>query len=164
MKIKGNKIQRLFKFLYLKLSRIKGSAQKIALSFGLGVFIGVMPGIGPVGAVVSASILKLNKLAAFLGSIVTNTWVSFLSIFLSIKIGSFFSGADYQSAYKEWLNFINGFNLSSIPKIFSLSAFFPFIIGYVVISLIAGILAYVTAFILIKSMRRRRLRQTPEKI
>lgn len=49
-KKKLNRIARLFKIVYFKLHRINDSPMKIAAGFGLGVFVGVMPGMGPVVA------------------------------------------------------------------------------------------------------------------
>jgi uncharacterized protein (DUF2062 family) len=40
-KKEGNRLQRFFKFLYLKLFRINDSPQRIALGFGAGAFMGI---------------------------------------------------------------------------------------------------------------------------
>lgn len=50
---KKNRILRLLKLIYIKLFRINDTPQKIAQGFGLGVFLGILPGTGPIAAAVS---------------------------------------------------------------------------------------------------------------
>jgi len=83
---------RFFKVLYLKLFRIDDSPHKIALGFGLGVFLGVMPGMGLIAALAIAIIIKVNRIAALLGSILTNTWLSIPVFFLAVRTGSAVTG------------------------------------------------------------------------
>ncbi|MDD5669514.1 MAG: DUF2062 domain-containing protein, partial [Candidatus Omnitrophica bacterium] len=75
MTVKKNKLARFFKFIYLKIFRINDTPRKIAFGFGLGVFLGILPGTGPVASVIVAAFLHANKAAALLGSLITNTWL-----------------------------------------------------------------------------------------
>ena len=94
-----NKIVRLAKLVYLKLFRINDSPLKIALGFGLGVFVGVMPGIGPVIALLLAFLFRVNRVSAFLGSVLFNTWVGLIALLLAVKIGSAVKGLNYSEVY-----------------------------------------------------------------
>ena len=97
-----SRISRFFKALYLKIFRIDDSPQKIALGFGLGVFLGVMPGMGPIAALAIAFLLKANRASALLGSILTNTWLSIPVFFLAVKTGAVVTGSSHEVIRSEW--------------------------------------------------------------
>lgn len=158
MRIKGslnNKIVRLFKFLYIKLFRIHDSPQRIALGFGLGVFSGIFPGTGPVAALTLAFILKVNRASALLGALITNTWLSFITLLLAIKLGSGILNVNWQEVYNNWIHLLSNFRWAGLFKISVLKIIFPVIAGYVVIGLLLGIIAYaVTLIIILRSKHK----------
>lgn len=89
MKKKNNKFfLRTFKYLYLKLFRTNDTPQRIAFGLGIGVFLGIMPGAGPLAALIAATFLRANRAAAIAGAFLTNTWTSFLIFILSVKVGA----------------------------------------------------------------------------
>jgi len=79
------KIVRFLKIIYRKLVIINDTPQKIAQGFGLGVFLGVLPFFGPIAALVLSSLFRMNKAAAILASLLTNSWISVVTFLLSVK-------------------------------------------------------------------------------
>lgn len=159
MKKKGklaNSILRFFKLVYLKLFRINDTPQKIAMGLGLGVFLGVMPGTGPLAALLFAFILNINRASALLGSILTNTWLSIPTFLLSIKIGAAILGLNYADIYKEWTALVSNFRLATLFKLSIYKVILPIMVGYLIVSLFIGILAYLAVLILIKVIRHKR--------
>ena len=127
-----NKLKRLFSYLYGKLFRLNDSPQRIAIGFGFGVFLGMLPGTGPVASLVMAALLRVNKAAALLGSLLTNTWLSLVCLFLAIKSGDWIFGSKHSGI----------FNL-----------IMPVLAGYFIISLGLGILAF---FLILTYLKFRR--------
>jgi uncharacterized protein len=164
MKIKGNlksKIARFFRFLYIKLFRINDSPQRIALGFGLGVCLGIFPGTGPVAALTLAFVFKVNRASALLGALITNTWVSFITLLLAIKSGSGILGIEWQEVYNNWIYLLGNFSWRDLFKFSALKIILPVIAGYAVIGLLLGIMAYAVMLIIILRSKHKR---NPKKI
>lgn len=153
-KKEGNKLQRFFKYIYLKLFRINDTPQKIALGFGLGVFLGILPGTGPIAALCCAFIFRLNRAAAFLGSLLTNTWLSIVTFALSVKIGAFVMNLEWQKVYQDWGVFLKDFHWANLFKLGVLEIALPVLAGYLIISLCAGILGYIISWIAVIQIRK----------
>ncbi|MBU1727661.1 MAG: DUF2062 domain-containing protein, partial [Candidatus Omnitrophica bacterium] len=117
MKKIKNKILRFFRFLYLKLFRINDSPQKIALGLGLGVFLGILPGTGPIASLSLAFVFRINRASALLGSLLTNTWLSFVTFILAIKIGSFMLKLNWQETYSQYSEFLKSFHWADLFKL-----------------------------------------------
>lgn len=158
-KNKNNKILRFFKLLYLKLFRINDTPGKVAFGLGLGVFSGIMPGTGPLAALFLAFVFRANRASALLGSLLTNTWVSFLTFILAIKIGSGIFGVCWRDLQLEWDIFLKGFHLQNLFKLSILKTILPVAIGYIVIAFCSGVLAYLCALIIIKNAKRLKLKR-----
>jgi len=139
---KSNNIPRFLKLIYLKLFRIHDTPQKIALGVGMGVFLGILPGTGPIAAIFMAFVLRVNRAAALLGSLATNTWLSIVTFFLSIKIGSSIIGVHWQDVHRNWLEFLKDFKFINLFKLTTLEIVLPVIVGYFVVSFCLGIIAY----------------------
>jgi len=152
---KGNKILRSLKFIYHKVFRINDSPQKISLGFGLGVFLGILPGTGPIASLVLATFLRVNRASALLGSIITNTWLSLVTFVFSVKIGSFILGIKPQTIRAGWEGLISDFSWGSLLKVSSLKIALPVFLGYVITGLAAGILAYLLVTLILRIRRQR---------
>ena len=73
-------IQRSFRYYYLRVTRQRGTPENIALGMAIGVFIGLLIPVGQiVVAVLGATILKANRVTAFIG-----TWISNPATFMII--------------------------------------------------------------------------------
>jgi len=118
----------LLRQFFIKLFKINDTPQKIALGFGIGVFLGIIPGAGMLAALVIASFLHINRAAAILGSLLTNTWTTLLTTILSIKIGSTILGLKWQEVYKGWLNLLKDFQWGNLFKLSILKIILPILI------------------------------------
>lgn len=157
----GNKnfpasILRFFKLIYLKLFRINDTPQKIAVGFGLGVFLGVMPGMGPIAALFFAFVLRVNRAAALLGSILTNTWLSIPVFLLSVKTGSMVLGLSYADAYREWSAFLKDFHWIKLLQLSVYKILAPVLTGYLIVSFCIGLLAYAGSLAIAKYVKRKK--------
>ncbi|TRZ95086.1 DUF2062 domain-containing protein [bacterium] len=148
-----NKIFIFLRLIYRKLFYINDTPQKIALGFGLGVCLGIIPSTGPLAALLVSSILRVNRASALLGSLLTNTWLSIATFLLSIKIGSAIIKVDYLQVYRQWqlcLTCKSWFNLFSFPVI---KLALPVILGYFIIAFSLGFLAYLLTLCIITILR-----------
>jgi len=145
--------------IYLKLFRINDTPGKVAFGLGLGVFSGILPGTGPLAALFLAFILRANRASALLGSILTNTWISFLTFVLALKVGAGVFGVNWRDLQLEWDVFIKSFHWKNLLETSILKIIFPVVVGYIVIAFCLGALAYLCALIIIKSVRGQRLKR-----
>ena len=151
-----NRILRFFKIIYLKLFRINDNPQKIAMGIGLGVFLGIMPGTGPIAALFFAFLLKINKASALLGSVITNTWLSIPMFLLSVKAGSLATGLKYADICAVWNNFLKDFRWIELLHASVYKIIFPILTGYFIVSLVMGVFAYGFTLIILKRMKKKK--------
>ncbi len=149
-------ILKFSKTLYKKLVKINDTPHKIALGFGLGAFLGFMPGVGPIAALLLAFLLKFNRAAALLGCVLTNTWLSLVIFLISVKIGAAVTGLDWHLVKDEWSNLWQNFHWQGISQLSSFEIIGPVMIGYLSISIVAGILAYFVAFAVARMRKHRK--------
>lgn len=152
-KEKANSIFKFFKIIYSKLFRINDAPQKIALGLGIGVFSGILPGTGPIAALFLAFILRVNRAAALLGSLATNTWLSVVTFPLSIKVGSVIMKIDWQNVYRDWAIFLKNFKFINLFKLSLLKIIFPVIVGYFTVAFCLGLGAYLITLIILTQIR-----------
>ncbi len=151
-----DRISRFFKAVYLKLFRINDSPQKIAMGFGIGVFLGVLPFTGPIAALAMAFLLRVNRASALLGSILTNTWMSIPVFFFSARIGAFITGVKYQDLHSGWTLLVNGFRWEKLLDVGVYKVLLPILAGYAAVSLTIGIISYLLVFIVVKYAKHDR--------
>ncbi len=151
----NNNILRFLKLIYIKLFRIHDTPQRIALGVGIGVFLGIIPGTGPIAAVFMALVLRVNRAAALLGSLLTNTWLSFLTFFLSIKIGASIMRVDWQDVHRNWVQFLKDFRVITLFKLATLKIILPVIIGYFVVAFCLGLIAYLVTLIIFTRIKKK---------
>ena len=150
-----DKAAKFLKLTYLKLIRIDDTPHKIAVGLGLGVFAGVMPFAGPIVAVFLAILFKANRISAFLGGLLTNTWITVIAFFFSIKIGAFLFGVDGNIIRARWTALFKDFHLSTLFKLSAFEIILPVLTGYIVIALSSACAAYIAAIIIVKSIKRK---------
>src|SRR3990167_4692497 len=135
-----NKLKIWYQKIYHQMMEINDTPLKKSLGLGIGVFLGILPGVGPIAALTLALIFRVNRAAAVLGSVLTNTWLSILTFVLSIKIGSSITGADWNHVYRECKKLLNDFQWRDL---FNSSVFLilkPLFIGYTVVSFCIGLI------------------------
>jgi uncharacterized protein (DUF2062 family) len=151
-------LARFFRAAYLKIIRINDSPHKIAGGFALGVFLGILPGAGPMASVVLAYFFQVNKAAALAGSLLTNSWFSVVTFALAIKTGAWLTGSKWQELYEQakalvtpfdWRKFFDG---SSLPIIK------PLLAGYAAIGLVSGAVIYAVVWLIVIAYRKRKKR------
>jgi uncharacterized protein (DUF2062 family) len=140
---------RFLKLIYLKLFRINDSPQKIAIGFGLGVFLGILPATGPLASLFAAWIFRVNRAAALLGCLLTNTWFAVATFLFSIKAGSVVMGLDWHQVYSSYQQLIKNFHWADLLKLSIFKMFLPVLIGYFIISLLVGLAAYFITIIIL---------------
>jgi len=148
-----DRIYRFLKFIYIKLFRINDSPQKIALGFSLGVFLGVLPGTGPIVSLFLAMLFRVNRASVLLGCLLTNTWVSVAAFLLSIKAGSVIMRLDWHSVHASCLQFIKDSRRVNLLQLSTLKVVLPVIIGYFVISFVLAVLSYLAVVIMITKIK-----------
>jgi len=149
-------MKNFFKFAYEKLFRINDSPQRIALGFGIGAFSGITPGIGPLTALALALIFRANRAAAVIGTILTNTWLSFLTFILSIKAGSAILGGSWQEVYQSWTSLLRDFSFSKLLDASVVRIVLPVAIGYLTMGAVFGLLTYVVTLLILLIKRRKK--------
>jgi uncharacterized protein (DUF2062 family) len=75
---------------------INDTPHKIAAGAALGIFLGVIPGMGFLATVIIASILRFNRLAALAVAGVMNIWTNFLFFAPAAYAGGLIFGVNYQ--------------------------------------------------------------------
>ncbi|MFA5373835.1 MAG: DUF2062 domain-containing protein [Candidatus Omnitrophota bacterium] len=153
----NNKPRGLWRENLARILQIKDTPQKISLGFGLGIFLGIFPGSGPIGAVVLATLFRINRLSSLAGSLLTNTWLSLATIPIAIKIGSGLLGLHWQKVANDWTLFLRDFHWANILKLSLLKMALAPILGLIIIGLTAGIIGYlslISTFLIIKKIRR----------
>jgi len=150
------RVVRFFRALYLKLFRINDSPQRIAFGIGLGVFFGVLPGLGPLAALFFAFIVKANRAAALLGSVLTNTWLSIPVFFLSVKTGAVITGTRYADIPGAWTVLMKNFTWHSLFELSAYDILIPVMLGYLLVSFAIGMCAYAATFGIVAARKRRR--------
>lgn len=148
-KEKNNKFSRIVDWLYQKLFKINDTPQKIALGLGLGVFVGIFPGTGPVASLFLAILFRANRASALLGSLLTNTWLSIITLFLAIKAGALMFGIQWQDIYNNGASLVKNFSWLSLFELSTVKVFFPILIGFILISFCFGLLVYLVSLAVI---------------
>lgn len=145
-----------FGSIYEKILKINDSPQKIAIGFGLGVFMGIMPGVGPVAALVMAFFFRVNRVAAFIGGLLTNTWLSLITFILAVRIGSAVTGLDWETVSQNCKVLLNDFHWNKLFQSFVFDIFVPLVIGYAVVGLGAAVASYLVIRTILKQRKNNR--------
>jgi uncharacterized protein (DUF2062 family) len=144
-----------FKSVIGKLVGIHDTPQKIAQGFGLGVLLGIFPFVGPIASLVLATLFRINRASALLGSLLTNTWLSVATFLLAVKVGSAVFGIDWKNVCQNWNSLKANADWLDLFKLSALKIAFPVMLGYLIISLLAGILAYLITLGIVVAVKRK---------
>ena len=155
------KKRRSLKVILVGLFTLNDTPQKIAFGLGLGVFAGILPGTGPIAAVFLAALFRANRAASLIGSLTTNTWLSFVTFVIAVKLSAWLWGYKWIDVYNQWSVLIREFHWANIIKTSFLQLILPLFTGYIAIALGLGIAVYLIALIAFKLFRQGS--QTPAK-
>ena len=121
---------------------LKDSPQSIAIGFGLGVFLGILPFTGVVAAIALAYLFHLNKTAAILGSVLTNTWASFFVFALAVNFSCDILGLSVHDIQLKFQNLTKNFHFSNLADSSILKIIATVLLGYLIVSALFGFLTY----------------------
>lgn len=150
------RIKRFFRKIYLNLVNINDTPQRISLGLAVGVIVGVIPGSGPIAALALAFALRLNRMAALMGSLLVNTWISIATLILAIKLGAKVFSLNWQNLYSEWVWLIKKFRWQELFETSIYKIILPIFTGYVIIALIAGVIVYIVAISILTHKKWRK--------
>ena len=119
---------------------------RIALGFGLGVFIGVMPGVGSTTSLLLAFIFRVNRASALIGTLIFNTWASIVLFITAIKLGTLVSGHNYSNVIVIWNGIVKDFKWEKLFEASFYDILMPVGIGYLILSLFCAGLAIIIAY------------------
>lgn len=148
-------LKKIFDLLVSKLFKINDTPQKIAVGFALGTFSGIIPGMGPLASLFLAFVFRANRASALLASLITNTWLSFVTFIISVKLGSAVLGVKYENVRDAWLLFVKDFHFLDLFKVSVLNIALPIMLGYLVIGTFCGLTAYLFTLSILALTKRK---------
>ena len=146
----------LLKLLYFKLFKTHDTPHRKALGLGIGVFLGIIPGTGPLAALFVAMWLRVNRATALLGSLLTNTWMNIVTFLLAGKLGSAILNVDWQQIQQQWESLRKNFHFSDLLTQATWHILLPLFIGYCVIAFFLGCAAYLICLIMLTLLHARK--------
>ncbi|MFH1397971.1 MAG: DUF2062 domain-containing protein [Candidatus Omnitrophota bacterium] len=151
-------IPKFIKLFFQKLFLVNDTPQKIALGAGLGVFTGIMPGMGSLMALFLAFIFRANRASAVIASLATNTWFSIITFILSIKIGSAIMKIEWRAIYYQWIGLLKDFHWQNLFQASLLKTILPIALGYLILGLCVGFIVYIFSLTILNIKRGRILK------
>ena len=142
--------------LYGRFVLMDDSQQRIAVGFGVGVFLGILPGTGPLAALAVSWLLRLNKAATVLGAVLTNTWLSFVTFAVALKIGSRLTGSDWLDIKEHAKHLSEHFSWGTLWDVSLAHVLKPLLLGYAAVGLLCGLAGYVLVLIFLVIYPARR--------
>ena len=130
---------------------VKDSPRKIAISFGLGIFIGISPilGLHTVLGILVAWICRLNKFVTLVGVYVTNPWTIVPIYTFATWLGGRILGMEHILPEIDW------HNAGILDLIRELEPILlPFIVGSVSLGFVTGIVGYIVIYHSVVRQRR----------
>lgn len=145
--------KRQWRYLYLKLLRVRGTPGQIARGLGVGVFAGMLPmfGLQTIIAIALAFAVRGNKIIAVLGTWVSNPLTDIPIHLFNFQVGRWLLGARGQAfvEIRSWQDLLNqGFQVVGI-----------WLLGGISVGLVTGLFSYWLGFYLagyLQSKRQRR--------
>lgn len=149
-------IKKFFQDIYQKIIGINDSPHKVGGGFAVGVFFGILPGAGPLAAVLLAHILRVNRASAFVGGLLTNSWLSIVAFALAVKIGAFLTGSNWHEISSKAKNLFKHFSWDVLRDGSTWALLKPVMAGFAAIGLAAAITSYVIVFFVVVVYRHRK--------
>ena len=156
-------VTRSIKYYYLRIRRLRGSPQQLAMGIAVGVFVGSLP-IIPFQTAVAVGLalcLGCSKLTAALGTWISNPLDWYFLYYYSYKIGAGIIGLpEHKALFTELLTSVqHGHSFFQVAeKILGMGGLvaFAFVLGGVLIGLALSPLAYLVFLVLFKRFQRKR--------
>ncbi|MBI5026425.1 MAG: DUF2062 domain-containing protein [Nitrospirae bacterium] len=128
-----------FKAKLREIIRIKDTPHRIAISFAMGIFIGMSPffGFHTIGAFALAWLLRLNKFAAVVGVYITNPLTIIPIYTFSLWFGAKLTGMEEILPDIDWNQMTFIYLLDKLSPLI-----LPFFVGTTVLGLISAAASY----------------------
>jgi uncharacterized protein (DUF2062 family) len=139
--------------VFKKLLGLEDTPNRIALGFGLGLFLGVLPGTGAIAAVVSAAFLRINKPASLAGALLVNTWINVVAFPAALVIGAFCFGINVATLKDQWAALFAHFSWQTLLSGIILKSILAVFVGYGAIGIIMALAGYFLALYAVKAFR-----------
>ena len=144
------KLWQKFKKLLKHFFTLEDTPHNIAAGFALGVFLGIIPGGGPLTTLLVATFFNWNRASATIGVLASNLWTTLLILPMAAAIGGFLFNTTPAYLMQE---FNHTFNLG-IQYFFSEIVFFdlalPLYVGFVIIGGFIAFCSYLFFYLLLK--------------
>lgn len=143
--------KRWLKYHFKRLLRLNDTPNKIAGGVAIGVFIGLFPTpfIGLILAPIVATIMKMNRVASLIGTLVMNPITQPFVYALSYTLGLFLLGQGFQNPFLVMKKF-------GVMQWFGKSVIVPYFIGIMIVSIIGTFASYWITLHLVSYYKKRR--------
>lgn len=129
---------------------IDDTPHKVAAGFALGVFWGIMPGEGVGTTLVTAYLLRFNRLSATTGVLASNMWSTFVVLPLAAIAGGFVFHVSPESLTSSfWNTYDLGWKYFFTETIF-LKILTPFFVGFFIVSIVIALVFYFLLYFVLK--------------
>ena len=103
-----------------------------------------------------AFIFRINKAAALLGSVLTNTWLSIVTFVSALKIGAAITGVHWADVQQQAHDLMDHFSWKDLWGASFASILKPLLIGYAVVGVLCGAAAYLAVLLVLRKRGSRR--------
>ena len=95
------RFNRQFRYIYLRLIRLRGHPHELALGMAFGIFMGMTPTLPlhTILAIALALVFKASKITAAVGTLVCNPLTIYFIYYYCYKIGSLILGFDHNTKF-----------------------------------------------------------------
>ncbi|MEI6587524.1 MAG: DUF2062 domain-containing protein [Candidatus Moraniibacteriota bacterium] len=129
---------------------IDDTPHKVAAGFALGVFWGIMPGEGVGTTLLTAYLLRFNRLSATAGVLASNMWTTFIVLPLAAIAGGFAFHVSPESLTSSfWSTYNLGWKFFLTETIF-LKILTPFFVGFFIVSIAIALFFYFLLYFVLK--------------
>ncbi|MBF0557208.1 MAG: DUF2062 domain-containing protein [Nitrospirae bacterium] len=135
----------------------KDSPRKIALSFALGVFIGMSPLLGfhTVLGIGAASLFRMNRFVTVVGVFVTNPWTMVPIYTFSTWFGTKLLGVEDIIPPLQWHHISISYLLNELSFLL-----WPFVCGSTVVGVISAVIGYIVVYYAVVHQRNEAEKRT----
>lgn len=144
--------KRWLKYHFKRLLRLNDTPESIAGGVAIGVFIGLFPTpwVGLILAPFLATLLKKNRVASLIGTLVMNPVTSPFVYALSYTLGLLLLGKGFQNPFVLMKQ-------EGITHWFGKDVFVPYLIGITIVSIIGTLISYSMTLRVVTYYKKRRL-------
>ena len=103
-----------------------------------------------------AHFLHVNRRAAFVGGLITNTWISVLTFVFAAKIGAKVTGQKWQEIYRQCKELLTHFSWREFFDAANLEILKPLFVGYAILGFVMAVVTYFTVRVYLTNQRQKK--------